>query len=223
MERDIVILAKSDKSSHYCVAGKDVNSGEWIRLGKWIKVGDKRHFVFIDDEMKYSDGTKCEILDLVRVNCLDDDVGILHQPENKFIDTSKQFPLKKIMKFTWDMIIDKYMDPLENNLLRMPLERSRVNVDYRDALNGHESLKLIEAKNIIIYPIEEKHPKMEFTYLNYDGKELRYKTTLTDPEYKNLREQRKVEKAYLVMSVGEEWKGYYYLLAAKLIIKNPLS
>lgn len=32
MYKKIVLLAKSKKHQNYCVAGKDVDTGEWVRL-----------------------------------------------------------------------------------------------------------------------------------------------------------------------------------------------
>ena len=66
MNRDIVILTKSRKNNEYCVAGLDIETGEWIRL---VTDETGAPLLSVHTEYKNVQGF-CEPLNVVRVEIL---------------------------------------------------------------------------------------------------------------------------------------------------------
>ena len=66
MNKTMILLAKSAKKSHYCVAGIDNQTGEWIRI---ISSNSQiQHAVTIDD-MRYENETEPKLLDIINITC----------------------------------------------------------------------------------------------------------------------------------------------------------
>ncbi len=85
MIREVVILTMSSKNHGYCVAGIDLQNGEWIRL---VSDDADTHGALSKEDVRYSDGGCCKPLDVVRV-AIDQYTPIEHQPENALIDSTK--------------------------------------------------------------------------------------------------------------------------------------
>ncbi len=62
MKKEIIILTKSSKNNEYCVAGKDISNGKWIRVVSETDGGEVPK-----KDVKYSDGSEVEILDIVEI------------------------------------------------------------------------------------------------------------------------------------------------------------
>ena len=63
----MVILAASKKYSNYCIAGIDVDTGEWIRL---ISDEDSIEHAVRKQDMKYADGSYASVLDTIKVEII---------------------------------------------------------------------------------------------------------------------------------------------------------
>ena len=85
MYKKIVLLAKSKKHQNYCVAGKDVDTGEWVRL---ISEEEEIHNAVRPENLIYSDETEAQILDVIRakVKEVDEENINPNQPENYILD-----------------------------------------------------------------------------------------------------------------------------------------
>ena len=80
--RKLVILAESAKYNNFCVAGIDIDTGEWIR-----PISEKTELeeaVPLDD-LKYPDGSRVELLDVVEIKFSDRSANNPIQPENFFL------------------------------------------------------------------------------------------------------------------------------------------
>ena len=97
MYKKIVLLAKSKKHQNYCVAGKDVDTGEWVRL---ISEEEEIHNAVRPENLIYSDETEAQILDVLRakVKEVDEENINPNQPENYILD--KNYYLTKIEEET---------------------------------------------------------------------------------------------------------------------------
>ena len=62
-----------------------------------------------------------------------------------------------------------------------------------------------------------KHAKVSFEYTSSLNKNILYRLTVTDSEYFPQIEKRHLEEAYMIISRGGEFNGYYYSLVAKII------
>ena len=79
MKQKILLLTKSRNVTGYCVAGVNIENGEWIRL----TVKDKVPFTM--DELRYSDGNAPALLDTIIVD-LQENCGTIMRPEDYFIE-----------------------------------------------------------------------------------------------------------------------------------------
>lgn len=87
--RDIVILANSRRHNGHCIAGKDLNTGEWIRpiniLGRGQQRIDQSAFLDIDFQKLVGDPLGPKLLDCVRIG-FGERCGDYCQPENQYVD-----------------------------------------------------------------------------------------------------------------------------------------
>jgi len=105
--KTILCLAASDKHQGYCFAGKDMETGEWVR-----PVSSRA-----DEEISYkecivSKGTEAKLLDILEIPFLKETPSN-YQEENHLIDPSNKW--EKIGEGTWQQVeeaIDDHSGPL---------------------------------------------------------------------------------------------------------------
>lgn len=219
MKKTLVVLTKSAKMKNYCVAGIEVENGKWIRLENRLLDGD----ALSEQDMTYEDGTVCSELDVIEVECLEQDASNYYQPENVYIDTRYKF--RKLNDVTWRDVLNQHPAELSNRLLNCGGGFSYITKEYAQTLNNYaKSLQLIKVRNLHIKESDSKpdseelsHPKAEFEYENSNGEILKYCLTVTDLNYHPAMKERYIENAYLIVSLGNEFKGNHYLLIAKIV------
>ena len=86
MIKQICILTKSYKHGGYCVAGIDLETGEWIRL---VASDDLDTNEIPKSFMLYSDFTPCKPLDVVSVDIIEELPGDI-QPENVLVNLRRK-------------------------------------------------------------------------------------------------------------------------------------
>ncbi|ENZ02484.1 hypothetical protein HMPREF1092_01719 [Clostridium thermobutyricum] len=83
MEKEVIILTKSDKNGGYCVAGIDKENGKFIRL---VSEDKDSNFALNDNDLIYEgEENQVEIMDIIRVQ-LKGKQNCGYQPENYIID-----------------------------------------------------------------------------------------------------------------------------------------
>ena len=100
MVRDIVVLAASEKNGDYCVAGIDIDSGEWLR--PYSHNRDTKGAVPLE-HITYPDGSHVKLFDVVRIDFADNCQNEM-QPENFYYDESA--PWIKSGKLTLDDVLN---------------------------------------------------------------------------------------------------------------------
>lgn len=65
MERKVAILTRSSKFGGYCVAGVDLNTGEWVRF---VSSDAQTHGALSRRDITYEDRSICNPLDVVLVD-----------------------------------------------------------------------------------------------------------------------------------------------------------
>ena len=79
--RKLIILAASAKYNNFCVAGVDIDTGAWIRpISEKLELEEA---VPLED-LKYPDGSRVELLDVVEIKFSDRSANNPIQPENFF-------------------------------------------------------------------------------------------------------------------------------------------
>ena len=110
----------------------------------------------------------------------------------------------------------------EEYILGVPPRPPFVHCEERRLMSRpkQKSLALVCAKKTYIIPPDEGkfHSKIIFDYHNSQGCVLRYKLTLTDPDFQ-VDSNLFLGDILLIVSLGEEYESKYFLLAAKVIQK----
>ena len=159
--KNLIILAESAKFANYCVAGVDADTGEWIRpISEKPELEDA---VPIDD-LKYPDGSRIELLDVVEIKFSDRAAKNPIQPENFFYN--QKYFWQKIGRVTLQEVIDErgfdFRDEIFYNNNRSILGVDVIKFDVR------ESLLLLPVENLYI-SIEETDHKKFFADFKYRG------------------------------------------------------
>lgn len=208
MTKDIVILTKSTKRGGYCVAGIDIDSGEWVRL---TSSDEWSHGALTNAHMTYADGTACKVLDCVRVEVVRE-VPIAHQPENVLIDEKRKF--QKLGEWTLQDVLRVH--PPEQ------LDTVYVNTDPFLDEDGMErvdrSLVLIRVPWLRLFQraINPEKTRVKVNFLYND--EFYNNISMTDPEYYGVEDQTNLKNAYIVVSLPDVPydDGQYYKFIAKI-------
>ena len=230
MNRRVVILTKSDKHNGFCVAGRDVDSGEWVRL-------ENSRGVIDSEDLTTKDGYECRELDIIEVELLSEESDVEHQPENVLID--EQSYVKLLGEMTWPDIINKWGCDCTNTILGItqrprgaypgkPSIKIENRLNFYNSNNiKHKSLSFIKVYNAS-FEINEfngerkNHPKIKFQYKNSKGDLLNYYLTVTDPDFPNDENlpKNEIPELFLIVRLGDVYEedGEVYLLAAKVII-----
>ena len=214
MNKDIVLLAKSRKHYNYCIAGKDINTGEWIRL---ISEDDTIHNAIRPTDLIYEDNTEAEILDIIRVCVkeIEDENKILYQPENYILDD--RYYLLKLEDGNLNDL-DNIIDDVE--LIFFNTSNSISKNDLQEIKNV-SSLVLIEPE---IVKVKRKNDTDLWANVKYNGiwyNKLTIKDiNFTKKYYNDIPSNSNGRNFYnmkLVISLGEEYMGKHYKLIASVI------
>ncbi|MDB8803402.1 hypothetical protein PN294_14560 [Romboutsia sp. 1001216sp1] len=214
MNKDIVLLTKSRKHYNYCIAGKDINTGEWIRL---ISEDDTIHNAIKPSDLIYEDNTEAEILDVIRVRVkeISGENKILYQPENYILD-DRYYLLKLEERNLNDLNniiddVDKIFFNTSNSISRNDLEE----------IENVNSLVLIEPE---IVKVKRKNDTDLWANVKYNGEWYNSLTikdiSFTEKYYNDITSDYNGRNFYgvkLVISLGEEYKGNHYKLIAAVI------
>ena len=207
--RDIVILANSRRHEGYCISGKDVATGEWIRpiniLGRGQPRLDQEAFIKDDFKELIKDPLGPKLLDCVQIG-FGQKCGTNCQPENIFIDgkswekisTYPRNQLSRIVDISGDCFLGKE-DPYTD---RIPVSDVKSN-PLNSSLNF---IKLNKEKNNVSLIHTQKPDgtykhKMSFMY---DTKS--YRISVTDSYYEKVYQEIKIDDSVLFddffMTVG---------------------
>ncbi|WP_425058482.1 hypothetical protein SCACP_31370 [Sporomusa carbonis] len=222
MEKTMIMLTKSRKMGHYCVAGIDIRTGEWIRV---ISEDMSIKQAITEEHMRYYDGSSTSVLDVVKVICKARQPNY-YQPENWIIDD--RYHWKKIRRSTLQEVI-RLCKPCKERYIFYNHDRAVASDDLRTQAVNMGSLKLIKPENVIIHihvlPWNNKR-KIAASF-SYDG--ISYRNfTITDPEYEKkyiqlpLGNYRVNGQIYFVISFGDEYEldGKHYKLIATVFLDD---
>ena len=163
--RNLIILAESAKYNNYCVAGVDADSGKWIR-----PISEKPELeeaVPIDD-LKYPDGSRVELLDVVEIKFSDRAADNPIQPENFFYNA--KYYWQKVGSVTLQEVIDLRGFDNRDKIFYTD-NRSILGADVEN-FPARESLLLLPVANLFIAVEEAEDHKKFFGDFEYRGKKF---------------------------------------------------
>lgn len=192
--KEIICLANSRKMQGRCVAGKDVNSGEWIRPVS------KEKFEEWPEKILLKDGKELSLLDIVRIP-LKENKPAYYQPENILVSDGVWEKTAKFDKTKLDTLCDN------PDSIWVGENAQGIDIEYLKKNGIDSSLLFIKIPSILIRRKDEYNKKKVRAIFTYNNKQ--YDLSVTDPifeeEYKNMSEgEYKISgKIYLCISLGE--------------------
>jgi len=216
----LLCLAASRKHHGYCVAGKDVNSGEWVRPIS-ARPGHEISYV----ERLTAEGHRCDLLDVIDVS-LTQGVPTAFQVENHLNNQAVRWQLAGTG--TYDQAA-AMLDPEQHLWLNGHSSYNGLNdqVPEADATEMTDSLRLIRVPSLTLLVHSEGGvfaPAKRVVRAQFELLGETYWLKLTDPALENeLRGQGdgayEYENAIMCISLGETFNGYAYKLVASVIVE----
>ena len=202
MTKILVIFANSVKHHQHCVAGKDIITKEWIR-----PVGDKNGCELRDEQTKYQNKYGKYLvkpLQKMQIEFLEKS-PLLQQPENYVISNkiwTQQYKInKEEIEFFVDNPNDLWLDGISYT------DRVNYQLIQNNTIQITQSLYLIK---VDVCQIDKLNRRAIFNHKN-----ITYNLAITDPNIQYIDTNQK--SYYLVISLGEEFKGYCYKLVACIL------
>lgn len=202
--KDILILAKSGKHGNFCIAGKEIRTGNWIRP---ISDNNETNGAITEDQARLTfDGAtcapwKCKTLRKVRIN-FSQYAPNDYQPENYQINNTQWIQL-----YTEDVDLNNYLDaPSDiwgsNNVLT-----------HQEAIDANSSLYLLRVNDIRFYiQPNGTRTRIRATF-RYNG--YQYDFPVTGSGAPNPNEcPRNYSSGIFCISLGELYHGLHYKLIA---------
>lgn len=209
MEKNIVLLSKSRKHRNYCVAGKDIQTGEWVRL---ISENSEIHNAIEPKDLKYDTGGEADLLDVVRITLKDmsEEYKNTYQPENYILDNINYLGQLK------ECNLNKLVDDIDTIFFNQNNCISSEDLKY---INDVNSLLMVEVPvlKVKIKNCENKRliANIKYNQIWYNGLTIT-DMKFTDKYYDEI--QRSNEKYFynikIVVSLGECYYNYHYKLIA---------
>lgn len=227
MEKRIVCLANSWKNGGRCVAGIDLDTGEWIRPVN--PGGDKLHKSQIENQY----GDQPRVLDIINIP-LRTKAPLYYQPENYTIDPNQQW--QQVGQFNFNQLTNFSCNG--NNIYLdcdffNDNDKSVSSEKLKDS-NCKHSLSLIKPQELKIEKFDRSQwgekPQIKANFL---FGEKYYNLVITDDKFKapffkddSLDEcgyyELNTNDIYLTISLGEIYKRdkNHYKLVAAVIVKG---
>jgi len=208
--KEIICLANSRKVGGKCVAGKAVDTREWIRP---VSAEGK----LTNELIKYANGELPKLLDIMRIHYKKVQ-PTEYQPENILISEEQWEYLGKWPEDKLDNLCDKPKEIFINQE-----RKDRIAVEFFTKNRLESSLLLVKHKSIKLFSTDyENKRKLRAIFVYND---LEYDLGVTDPIF--FEEYTKKKKGfykldsknvYLCVSLAAPYKdGYCYKLVASII------
>lgn len=220
----LVCLANSRKGGGRCVAGLIPDTGRWIR-----PVSARTNHEISQEERQYKDGTDPRVLDIIDVPLLRHQ-PISYQSENWLLDPHRRWVRAGRAEWHQLLTMEQHPDTLWINGHSTP-GRLHDRVPMEQAVTLRDSLKLIRVSRITlrIRTSRASHGEAKQAVdavFRHTGR--LYIVRVTDPEYEQsyLNKYGKVHElgeSFITVSLGEEFKGYAYKLAASIIERSKVE
>lgn len=207
MKKRMIVMTVSSKNRGYCVAGIDIKTHRWIRL---VTEDKESKGALSSTDLLCNDGRRIEVLDVIEVDVICE-LPTEIQPENFLLDTSEC--IYKVSKKEFDEALGYLEQPkimyIFGNTYPYAKEAKVRGLGY--------SLILVEVTDLWVKQVfnKEKEPKTKVDFIYYHDK---YENlAVTDPDF--YLKDLKVNKAYLVISIGASYNDNYYKFVSKIFIK----
>ncbi|WP_415397021.1 dual OB domain-containing protein [Sulfurimonas sp. CS5] len=203
MKKIIVIFANSIKHHKHCVAGKCIETGQWVR-----PVSDISGTELSNEQSTYTNKYGQYMVkpkQKIEMN-FQSHAPLLHQPDNYLIDNSSWQQRFKIE----DNEISQFLDTptsLWGNSNHIPY-----NLIASKKVIISQSLYLIQTKDLTLYTPEINKRRASFSYNN-----IKYDFPVTDPNFDKITAEGKSLSGILCISLGEKFNNNCYKIIATIL------
>lgn len=200
---EIIILANSLKHHQHCVAGKYIQTGQWVRAVSNAEGAELTH-----DQAKCQNphGTyNVKPLQKVLMN-FSSHAPLKHQPENYVIDGSRWQQKYKLA----DEELRNYLDSPDN--LWGSSDRVAYSSILCDQVTITQSLYLVQVQNLELYKNQRDKRRASFSYKGLD-----YDLAVTDPNFDQIVGNNMNIQGILCISLGENFEGNCYKIVATIL------
>ena len=204
---EAVILTKSSKYGGYCVAGIDINTGDWVRF---VSSDQTVHGALTGRYLIDQRGEHIEPFDVVSVPVVRA-VPLPTQPENVLIDETQAWKIVGAMSVNDVLSLHPPEQPiyLFGNEYRYVTEPKVLGIGY--------SLTIVKVANLCI-----THPQPDKTQARFQYRHIIYENiSVTDPNFYEVLGGSTFQNAYLVMSIPDGPfmdSNRYFKFVAKIIL-----
>lgn len=160
--RRLVIMAKSAKNKHFCVAGL-TDDGKWLRP---VSADSDSDNAVPKSALTYADGSEVQILDVVEIKIKGAPVKNFVQPENFYYD--EKYPWRKIGRLPLNKII-KWRGFDDRRKIFYNGERA-VEVSHVAGQFRNESLLFLHVTDLTITVARLPEQTKFFASFNYNGR-----------------------------------------------------
>jgi hypothetical protein len=215
----MVCFANSRKLGGRCLAGKRLDNlvdPKWVRPISTSETGE-----IPASNCRYSDGSQPAPLDIINLGLLHHNPH-QHQQENWLINPV--VPLQKINRLDYEsaqQYLDSRHDLWESSISSSNYMNNRLEADLIS--NHNDSLRLIKVKNLNLTTVESVTGKNQLRgAFEFSGKEYAFPVTDIFQEGRFLNQLHgktlSIGECLVTVSLGEQFKGFYYKLIAGVIL-----
>lgn len=204
--KDILILAKSGKHGNFCIAGKEIRTGNWIRP---ISDNNETNGAITEEQARLTyngatcDPWRCQTLRKVRIN-FSQYAPNDYQPENYQIDNTQWIQL-----YTEDVDLNNYLDAPSD------IWGSNYALTHQEAIDANSSLYLLRVNDIRFYINPNGTRTRIRATFHYNG--YQYDFPVTGSGAPNPNEcPRNYSSGIFCISLGELYNGLHYKLIAAI-------
>lgn len=225
--RNIVILANSLKYSGHCIAGKDLDTGEWIRLIN----NQSRPFSNPDLKKLYGDPEGPSLLTCIKIP-FKEKIPCFYQPENELITGD---PWEKIGEYPHEkigLLEDAHCPCWLGNMAfgcpdNIPVSICNSNLPLSSSLHLKKLTQLENDLTLAYKPHENGNkPRLIFYFNN-----IRYDLGITDINYPRLGDgddtrPKQIPDSFVTLGVGqlfEAMNAHYKLIVGIIHSDNGLQ
>ena len=193
MKREVAILTKSSKFGGFCVAGVDINTGEWVRF---VSNDERTHGALSVFDITYENRKICKPLDIVSVDIVAP-VSLSHQPENYLINSNEYWV--KIGECTLSDVLAVHPAEIRPYIYG----NTYPYVDSAKIASIGYSLTLVHVSSLTISQTINSNgrPKTKASFI-YNGKSYP-DMSVTDPGFYSVQSGTRFANAHLVVSLPD--------------------
>lgn len=204
----MVVLTKSSKYGNNCVAGIELNSGEWIRL---VTEDEESHGAVSDYDLTCEDGSVVDVFDVI-VAPIIERCGNSIQPENVLLDISKYITI--VDRLTMDEVLE--IHPLEIKRYILGNEYAYI-TEARVGSVGY-SLTMVKVFDLVISqetnPSGKPKTKARFDYGGIEYENM----SVTDYRFYGVPNRTRYEEAIIIVSIGTPYNDKYYKFISAIFV-----